>query len=377
MNDISDHKKKKKTYFLNLYGLRFVAALFIFVFHAFTLFRENWIDIHESRLYSYFISKGQLGVNLFFILSGFLISYLALEKNSDAQPYTGWRFLKQRSLRILPLYFLFVGFCYLLFPLAPWGETPIYDISSFYSFTFNFEEIETGALDHLNYLTPLWTIAVECQYYFLVALILFLFRKKTAIAFYLLYPLLIVVSLIFRFLHGEETDIIYYHSFSVMSDFGIGGLLAVSYYQNKIQRYFKSLNLPIRLGVYLVILSMLLFQYQIFTPALRWGERFVIGLAFGFILIDLITNSKKTFFLEHNNFIRKMGISSYGFYVYHVFVLYTLTSLTLYFDLSYSPLLLFLYISLSLFISLGWAKISYRYFELPIQNYLRKKDIKL
>ena len=71
----------KKIYFENLDGLRFLCFLSVFFFHSFHT--EN-VLIKSSKFYLFFekhlFGNGNLGVNFFFVLSGFLITYLLIEE---------------------------------------------------------------------------------------------------------------------------------------------------------------------------------------------------------------------------------------------------------------------------------------------------------
>jgi peptidoglycan/LPS O-acetylase OafA/YrhL len=64
----------QRPFFNNVNGLRFLGALLVFIFHSFTLYRENWGSFKTGTLFQglYKIAnKGHYGVSLFFVLSGF------------------------------------------------------------------------------------------------------------------------------------------------------------------------------------------------------------------------------------------------------------------------------------------------------------------
>ena len=72
---------KKRIYFENLDGLRFLCFLAVFFFHS---FHTEYAYIRDSNTYHFvkrnIFGNGSLGVNFFFVLSGFLIIFLLIEE---------------------------------------------------------------------------------------------------------------------------------------------------------------------------------------------------------------------------------------------------------------------------------------------------------
>jgi peptidoglycan/LPS O-acetylase OafA/YrhL len=97
----------KPTYYKSLTGIRAIAAIMIFVYHN----RKYWKDILHPELLRLF-NEFNLGVQLFFVLSGFLIakSYGALPLQSF---YSFRRYYALRIIRIIPLYWLILTLFYL------------------------------------------------------------------------------------------------------------------------------------------------------------------------------------------------------------------------------------------------------------------------
>src|ERR1700733_15194460 len=91
-----------KVYFKNLDGIRFFAALMVLLQHSFG-FKKSYSDTYPilNRCLEY---TGRMGVNLFFILSGFLISYLLLVEKDTTGRVSFKSFYLRRILRIWPLY---------------------------------------------------------------------------------------------------------------------------------------------------------------------------------------------------------------------------------------------------------------------------------
>src|SRR4051812_22277340 len=107
----------KKVYFENLDGLRFLCVLAVFFFHSF----YTEFDYIKNQDSYFFIKKelfgnGNLGVNFFFVLSGFLITFLLIEEKKLNGQINLWKFWMRRILRIWPLFYFCVFFGFVIFP---------------------------------------------------------------------------------------------------------------------------------------------------------------------------------------------------------------------------------------------------------------------
>ena len=95
---------RAKIHFPNLDALRFFAFLSVFISHiaVFLSFTPVWFQPIKKL----FLIHGDLGVNFFFVLSGFLISYLLFTERTESGEVSLKGFYKRRILRIWPLYFI-------------------------------------------------------------------------------------------------------------------------------------------------------------------------------------------------------------------------------------------------------------------------------
>src|SRR5436853_5700667 len=112
-------------YFPGLYGLRFFAAMMVIVSHV-ELFKDyhGLPNAYASNLAVY--ELGRMGVTLFFVLSGFLISYLLLAEKQATGTISVGRFYIRRILRIWPLYYLLVAVTFLVLPSLGFFSVPKY-----------------------------------------------------------------------------------------------------------------------------------------------------------------------------------------------------------------------------------------------------------
>jgi peptidoglycan/LPS O-acetylase OafA/YrhL len=146
---------------VELDGLRGFAALMVVVSHY------VGEPAHGIRA----VALGWLGVNIFFVLSGFLIGSIILEQH--AQPGFFKRFYLKRAARIVPVYF--VVFVLAIFAAGAttghvWSDHP-FSPFVYGSFTTNFFMSFSGA-DGGTWLKPTWTLAVEEQFYLLLPLLI-------------------------------------------------------------------------------------------------------------------------------------------------------------------------------------------------------------
>jgi len=145
-------------YIPELQGLRGLAVLGVLFYHCHPRLEGTWI--HSASLW------GWTGVNLFFVLSGFLITSILLE--AQGKPRYFRNFYMRRALRIWPVYVLLLAVCY---AQSDWfiGPTPWEAIkaSPWLAYIFFVQNLFHLALPPA--IGPTWSLAIEEQYYFLWA----------------------------------------------------------------------------------------------------------------------------------------------------------------------------------------------------------------
>ena len=109
---------KPRVYFPGLNGIRFLAALAVMICHM--EMTKHWF--HEPNIYTVsFVGGvlGDIGVILFFVLSGFLITYLLLQEQQDLGTIKIKQFYIRRILRIWPLYYMVILLGLFVLPFLP------------------------------------------------------------------------------------------------------------------------------------------------------------------------------------------------------------------------------------------------------------------
>ena len=285
-----ESKKIVPVYFENLDALRFLAALSVFIFHFFRDINGFYPNLAANKIFEVvlvFTNKGSLGVNFFFVLSGFLITYLILQEKQLTKHFSLWKFLVRRTLRIWPLYFIVVAMGFVIFPLVLKNFHTTHNPILYLFFLANFDEIYNTASDAYNFLTAPWSVAVEEQFYLIWSLMLFPLLKLKKFKLEYLILILYVFSFVFSWLNRENHVIIYYHTFSVCQDILTGAFFGLSLFKGRkwIQKII-SLKTYQLLLIYLVGFTICILKSKIFAGDLIVLERLVISLFFAFIIIE-------------------------------------------------------------------------------------------
>ena len=357
-------------FFANLNGLRFVGALFVFLFHCFTLGREHWGAFFSTPIFTKltkFFSKGHHGVDLFFVLSGFLITYLLIHEASKNKTINAFGFFMRRLLRIWPLYFLLVFFGFFIFPYLPYGLNTSNSLLNYSLFLSNFEEIWNGWRDSVNFLSVTWSISIEEQFYLSWVLLIAIFppmRKGKYFGYY--FTFLILISLFFRWFHYNNERVLYFHTFSVMSDLAIGGYLSYLCFNFGISEKLKNLRRGWIILIYTLGIALILFAHPLFPGRLIVMQRIAIAFFFSFVIFEQVYCLKSFYKVDKIPGFFKLGEISYGLYIYHCVVIYYVQQIMLdnQWNNSVTGFILFVVISALLTFCLSW--LSYRYFERPL-----------
>ncbi|MGB1102049.1 MAG: acyltransferase family protein [Crocinitomicaceae bacterium] len=365
MNNL-ESEKFEPIYYSNLDATRFIAAFAVFLLHFSNEIRAIYPSLTETNwfnIFYLFAGKGGLGVNFFFVLSGFLITYLILQERKNYNQFHLGRFLIRRSLRIWPLYFIVGGLGFFLFPLIFSEYYTLHQPTNYFLFLANFDEIWFGAMDPINFLTAPWSVAVEEQFYLFWGLSLFvLFKLGRINLLYFILPLYLV-SFWFRFEHWQEERILYHHTIAVAQDILTGAIIGFSLFNGKKWiTWIHNLKPSWLLLGYLFGFALCILKNRLFPGELVIIERFVLSLFFGFIIIDQVRNEKAIYPMGKIKPFNYLGKISYGLYMYHLVVMFLLNQ---YIDFSALPWYIgvVLYMFLSLGLTIGIASLSYHFIE--------------
>lgn len=354
----------EKLHIPNLDANRFLAFLLVFCSHGFIATSQH---VKEYGIYQWFEAwkiTGTLGVEYFFVLSSFLICFLYFKELETNSNFSLRNFLVRRTVRIWPLYFalIFIGFGFAFYRnLIGNPIEPLPHFLYFATFTINFAMIEQRA-GFLLFLTFLWSIAVEEQFYILLS---FLF-KFSRIRPLLLFFGFIVVSLLFRMYHADELRISYFNTISVLGNFGVGGIAAYLYF-TKNELYTKIIEAK---KTAVIIFFSLLFLSVLFFPWISTLSFFAVfyrlyySILFALFIL-YISSGKNTYFnIGKSNFLSYLGKISYGLYCFHGISISLLILVIQ--NLNFEETLWHTFLIYPIFIlsfTFVLAHLSYRYFE--------------
>ncbi len=369
-----------KLYFKNLDSIRFIAALMVFLGHAVSpsyqyLPIKN--TIWEKLLNT--MSNGGTGVSIFFVLSGFLITYLLISEYELNLKISIKKFYIRRVLRIWPLYFLVVAFSFLIYPFLksligmnnPLGSNFIYHLTFLSNFdVINIEKFCYGSDAMSQNIT--WSVSIEEQFYLFWPLI-FLFLPKRLWIYSIL--LVIIGSILFRIINNNDGVVLYFHTFSVLLDLGIGGLMALLIKSNKkFRTFFENSSTLTHITLFIFSFCLVFWVDTLFS--FNYGaaiSRVFISLSFALIIsAQAITKRESKFNLGNMSFAHKWGKYTYGIYLIHPIAL---TIIDILFRIMHFPktnfITLFSIGAISFIFTLFLSKISFRYYE---SRFLSLKD---
>lgn len=372
MEKVANTGTKEKVFFPNLDGLRFLSFFVVYLFHIWVLLFDRYsLSGTAPGIVKFLFQNGEIGVNFFFVLSGFLITYLLIqEKKITGKIHVG-NFYVRRILRIWPLFYLCILFGLVLYPLLKkFIGGDVFEVAhpwTYFVFLNNFDFMKNGAPAIIS---VLWSVAIEEQFYLFWPLLLSLFPVK----YYrpLLYAI-ICGSFIFRCFYYDDERVLQFHTLAVIGDMALGGLFA--YYiifSERFKSKIASLGKTSIASLYVAALALFLFRKNIFPGSLMVLERIVIAFVCGLIILE--QNFSRNSFFKMSSFksISKWGIYTYGLYCIHVIVI-TFTEIA--FKKAglnmQSPLIILLLTVVAFIGCMIAAFISYNFFE---KRFLKLKD---
>ena len=261
-----------------------------------------------------FFSGGFLGVNLFFMLSGFILTKISFDIKNPNSIGEILIFLKRRISKLFPFLFITVIFVSIIgfFILGQnlFSKLYLQSVSSLFFVSNIYYYFEAGYFDFYSKQNPLlhiWSLAVELQFYFIFTFFIYFFSSYyKKINFYLI---LIIIFFSFTFIFKNSINLIFYFSLFRFYEFLLGGIVFFIYKKFSLR---KLNNLACISGLALIISTILLSdpnsQFKIYIP---------FFLFTGFLLIAIRGKSVFDKYIFNSPVINYFGNESYLFYLIH------------------------------------------------------------
>ena len=336
-------------------GLRAIAVIAVILYHSRVNF--NGLELFKG---------GFIGVDIFFVISGYLITSIILKELFTTGTFSFTFFYERRIRRIMPV-LLFIMLVSLPFAwkfilpsaLIDFSKSIIYSLGFSSNFYFHFSGLEYG--DSESFLKPFlhtWSLSVEEQYYIIFPIIIILILK---ISKKILAPILVFgffLSLLFAHWSSIYQPSFSFYLFPTRGWELLSGSL-LSYLEIKLNGRKKNEILALLLpgvGIILIFFSILFFDDRMIHPSI-------------FTVIPVLGVSLVIWFSDKNDFFTKIlstrlfvgtGLISYSLYLWHYPIFSLIRISEFHLTVFFKVLLIFIIILLSIF--------SYFCIERPARN---------
>lgn len=372
---MKNQKINRHIYFPGLTGLRFLAAFTVIICHV-EEFKAIW-GIRETNILDlhFFSLMGELAVTFFFVLSGFLITYLLLVEKEKTGTIAMKQFYMRRVLRIFPLYYLIIFLGLFVFPQIEILDFPEWTDQidgNFWikvlMYTFFLSNLAIASIFPIPYVVHVWSIGVEEQFYLLWPFLVKHFKKTFRLLVWI-----IIIYLVFAkgFMYLNDFHQGANRLYQVAADFlkytridcmAIGGIGGYAIYLNRTGFLNFIYQKSFQVGLYILILLLIFTQVEF-----GYFTHEIYAILFCLVILNIGTNKNTFFQFEHPAF-KYLGKISYGLYMYN-YLCVRLAMIVVQYFYGENVLLglvgnVLLYI-LSITFTIGLSALSYEYFEKP------------
>ena len=334
-------------------ALRFFSFLLVFFHH---------IPSPGSTFLSFFTKSGGVGVSFFFVLSGFLITYILLHEKISNRKVSLKKFFMRRILRIWPLFYAMILFAFLTpyildllnISYSSEGYKPNWLMSMF--FLENYKMMLTGSFPDTSPLRVMWSLCIEEHFYIIWGIAFsFIPLKKV--------PLLILICLLFanisRMVYGYW-GIPFLDLFSNIDYFALGAIPAyILLFKSEVLEKIGEIPLKIK---YMLAFATIVLIFGIPNLRMDWLSYYtpiIYGVFFSGIILFTLP-SLNYICIKDNSLVSKLGIFTYGLYLFHTIVINLLLHTKQMFPFGFNWLTMLL---LSLIITILISIASYYLFE--------------
>lgn len=361
--------------------MRFLAALAVVVTHI-ELLKAQYLKPNLWQNNKLVYELGPLGVIFFFVLSGFLITYLLLKEKEKTNTVSIMKFYIRRILRIWPLYFLIIVIGFFLLPnfkIFEHGYFTKYFKENFFSnlllYILILPNLAFSLFKPVPHIGQLWSIGVEEQFYLMWPWLVKWSKRLLPVLFGVII-VCIFFKIVVQFLVMSDPDndtlsqIKTFVATLKFESMAIGGIGAWCVHNDKYYRIFLS-NAALICSLVLIIISIY------FTPPIIQDGIFIIqSVLFLVVILNVSCNTNSVIKIENRLFVM-LGNISYGIYMYHMIIIALVIIVFNKFNVEVSnnllPQVMLYGLCIGLTILISW--LSYKYFESFFVKLKRKSTI--
>ncbi|MFT6965386.1 MAG: peptidoglycan/LPS O-acetylase OafA/YrhL [Marivirga sp.] len=315
--------KDERVFLKPLTGIRAIAAFLVFLYHY------NIFVPQKDKLSAWgIIDELHIGVTLFFVLSGFLITYRYYDRHHEI--FTK-RFYIKRFARIYPLFFILTSLTYIHLLIN--GQSLDFGLLRAYLLNIS---LLSGFFNELKFsgIPQAWSLTVEELFYLSTPILFFFLKKKLSNAIIICLSLLLLGGLFiglgnwftmpYGFFDSMEF-MLTYTFFGRCLEFIIGMLLAIFYLKNKVRLLRGKYNYKSYLGLFATFGSVLLLVFLSLNGGAH--QLYYKHLTITFLLpvfgiaplyLGLITEKTIIASILSSKLFQLLGKASYAFYLIHL-----------------------------------------------------------
>ncbi len=359
-----------KVYFKGLNGIRFIAATLVILHHIEQLKRIFGLKNYFDNPFIHHI--GNLGVILFFVLSGFLITFLLLKEEQVTATIAVKEFYIRRILRIWPLYYFIILLSFFILPALRVFDIPnlsetlnVHFLPKLFLFIAFLPNVALFLFPSVPYASQAWSVGVEEQFYLIWPLLIKKIKNRTKLLLGIVASYLMIKSTLFILTEipsglNSYVKLIYlfWDNFNI-DCMAIGGFVALLLFKkekgtlpflfSKTTQFVTIITLVVSLGLGIE------FPYV---------NKEIYAILFSFLILNIAGNPNTIVNLE-NNLFNFLGKISYGLYMYHFIVIIAVIKLSLFLKINNNA---FIYPS-TIIMTIGVATLSYYFLEKPFLKY--------